>query len=121
MTKEHAIQNNIRMALLERGYLVIRQNVGEGWVGDPAIQRSDGSVIIGNARRFSSGMPRGWPDLMVIGSGGIVGFIEVKTSKGKPSQHQLVALNKLKSLGIRAGIARSPKEAISIMEDENNV
>ena len=48
--QEQAIQDSIRVALAEHGYIVFRTNVGK-------VKTADG-------RWFDSGLPTGFPDLM---------------------------------------------------------
>lgn len=72
MTEEHAIQNKIRIAIAP--YCdIFRINVGAGFTKD--------------GRYFNTGVPPGFSDLFgVRKSDGRAVFIEVKTSKGRPTE-----------------------------------
>jgi len=74
--KEIAIQDSIRVALAENGYVVFRANVGK-------VKTADG-------RFFDSGLPGGFPDLFGFKpENGKIFFIEVKTPKGKRRADQV--------------------------------
>ena len=124
--KEHDIQNAIRLAISNNQLGVsFRCNVGQAYQGD-VLKNYDGSITIKNPRPFKSGLPEGFSDLMVITPITITpemigqkiaqaGFIEVKTKKGKPTEEQLNFINQMQKIGARAGVARSPEEAIHII------
>lgn len=99
---EHDIQNNIRMALAERGYMCFRINVGK-------VRTKDG-------RWFSTGAPKGFSDLFGFRNDGQIFFIEVKNATGKAREEQIRFMELMKSKGAIAGIARSVDEAIAIVE-----
>ena len=125
-TREHDVQNSIRIAISSTGTGVsFRCNVGEAWTGD-VTNNLDGSVTIKNPRRFQSGLPVGFSDLFVViptiitpdmigRKIAISGFIEVKNEKGRLRPEQKNFLSQMQSLGARAGVARSPEEAIKIL------
>lgn len=96
---ETDIQNQIRIALSKYG-VVIRQNTGN-------FELKDG-------RRIVCGV-KGLSDLLFVGSGGKVAFLEVKSDKGKPSPEQLNFIKKMHELGHRAGIVHSVEEALEII------
>lgn len=99
---EHDIQNNIRMALAERGHMCFRVNVGK-------VRTKDG-------RWFSTGAPKGFSDLFGFRNDGQIFFIEVKNATGKAREEQIRFMELMKSKGAIAGIARSVDEAIAIVE-----
>lgn len=101
---EHDIQNNIRIAVSP--YCVIfRANVGRGFTAD--------------GRYFSTGLPVGFSDLFgVRKSDGRAVFIEVKTERGRASEKQKHFLEQMRKFGAIAGIARSPEEAIKLIQEE---
>lgn len=96
---ETDLQSLIRMELSKRG-IVLRLNVG-------TFQTPDGRYI-------TSGLPPGTSDLLFIGDGTIA-FVEVKTPIGKVSQEQEKFIQRVISLGHRAGVARSVEDAIKII------
>lgn len=100
---EHELQQAIRLALGRRG-VVLRLNVGK-------LQTADG-------RFLTTGLPPGTCDLLFIGGGHAV-FIEVKTPAGRLSQAQrdfIAAVNRHGAPYVRAGVARSVEEAITLTE-----
>lgn len=106
MTKEHVIQNKIRLALSPFA-IIFRGNVGSG--------------ITYDGRHFSTGLPKGFSDLFGFRkSDGRAVFIEVKTPIGKPSAEQLRFIQTMKQHGAIAGICRSPEEALRLISEEKN-
>lgn len=94
---EQDIQNEIRLRLSELGYAVFRTNVG----------RRKGA----DGRWFSTGLPKGHPDLYAVKNGRIY-YIEVKTPTGRasPEQEKFLAVMRDR-YGCCAGIARSVEDA----------
>lgn len=103
MTEEHAVQNEIRIAL--SGLCVIfRVNVGSGYTPD--------------GRHFSSGVPPGFSDLFgVRKSDGRAVFIEVKTKTGKVSADQTKFLETMRKSGAIAGVCRSAEDALNLIKE----
>lgn len=84
MKQEKRLMNQIRLYCGEKGWVVIRNNVG-------TFELADG-------RFLSTGLPKGWPDLMILTNKGNVIFVETKVGNNKPSkiqQHYLDLLNRL--------------------------
>lgn len=103
MVSEHDRQNEIRLALSERGYCVFRINSGK-------VKMADG-------RWFDVGVPKGFSDLVAI-KDGKVAFLEIKTDTGRPTAEQINFIKQMQTrYGCRAGIARSVEDALSIVED----
>lgn len=103
MTEEHAIQNRIRVAL-SNTCVVFRVNVGTGYTQD--------------GRYFTTGVPSGFTDLFGFRkSDGKSIFIEVKTSKGKPTQKQVNFIQQMQLNGAIAGICRSAEDAIKLTKE----
>ena len=125
-TREHDVQNSIRIAISSTGTGVsFRCNVGEAYVGD-VINNTDGSITIKNPRRFQTGLMPGFSDLFVViptiitpdmvgRKIALAGFIEVKTDTGRLRPEQKHFLKTMQDLGARAGVARSPEQALSIL------
>ena len=104
-TKEQAIQDNIRVALAQAGYIVFRTNVGK-------VKTADG-------RFFDTGLPSGFPDLLGFKpDNGKIYFIEVKTPKGKRRADQVRFAKNLRDKCAIYGVARSADEAVKIVKNE---
>lgn len=102
---EAAIQDGIRVALAQAGYIVFRTNVGK-------VKTADG-------RWFDTGLPSGFPDLMGYKpNNGRIFFIEVKTAIGRRRKDQVNFANGLRDKNIIYGVARSADEAVTIVRDE---
>jgi len=78
-----------------------------------------GSPKLADGTRFN-GLPKGFSDIMAVFPSGRVGFIEVKSAKGKTSPEQDEFLARMRDLGALAGVAHSVEEAMSICELTNN-
>jgi len=103
--EEQAIQDSIRVALAQAGYVVYRTNVGK-------VKKADG-------RWFDSGLPSGFPDLIGFKpENGKIFFIEVKTPKGKRRADQVRFAKNLRDMCAIYGVARSAEEAVSIVRNE---
>jgi len=104
-TKEQAIQDSIRVALAQAGYIVFRANVGK-------VKTSDG-------RWFDTGLPSGFPDLMGYKpNNGRIYFIEVKTKTGRRRKDQIAFAKGLKDKHVIYGVCRSAEEAVEIVRNE---
>ena len=102
---EAAIQDSIRVALAQAGYVVFRTNVGK-------VKTADG-------RWFDSGLPTGFPDLVGYKpENGRIYFIEVKTATGKRRKDQVLFAQGLKNKNVIYGVARSADEAVKIVKNE---
>ena len=103
--REAAIQDSIRVALAQAGYIVFRTNVGK-------VKTADG-------RWFDSGLPSGFSDLIGYKpDNGRIFFIEVKTAVGKRRKDQVLFANGLRDKNVIYGVARSAEEAVTIVRDE---
>jgi len=102
---EQALQDAIRVKLAQAGYVVFRTNVGK-------VKTADG-------RWFDTGLPTGFPDLMGYKpENGKIFFIEVKTATGKRRPDQVIFANGLRDKNVIYCVARSAKEAVTIVRDE---
>ena len=103
MKSETTIQNEIRVALSRYG-LVVRQNVGNFYT------EYGGRVQCGF---------KGLSDLVFFSNDGKkVAFIETKTPMGRLSKEQKAFLERMKSYGYIAGVARSVEEALQLIGEE---
>jgi hypothetical protein len=102
MTEEHRIQNEIRLALADT-CVMFRINVGKGYTPD--------------GRYFDTGVSKGFSDLFgVRKADGKAVFIEVKTTKGRPTDQQKNFLDNMRKYGAIAGVCRSPEEAVKLVK-----
>lgn len=122
--QEHDIQNAIRLELSKLGYYTERINVGSGYLIPKAlmdkIKRCAPALKpkLDKIPYFNTGAVKGRSDLSAIKDGKIT-FIEVKTETGRPTPEQLNFIEQMQRLyGCRAGIARSPEDAVRIVEGE---
>ena len=103
--REAAIQDSIRVALAQAGYIVFRTNVGK-------VKTADG-------RFFDTGLPTGFPDIMGYKpENGRIFFIEVKTATGKRRKDQIRFANGLRDKNAIYGVCRSAEEAVEIVKNE---
>ena len=105
MTTESLIQSKIRVALSQDGHIVFRANVGK-------VRMTDG-------RFFDTGLPKGFSDLFGFRKDGQIFFIEVKNETGRVRPEQKQFLETMRSFGALAGVARSPEEALEIVNGHN--
>lgn len=109
---EHYIQDEIRLALSQFG-LVFRTNAGSAWGGKYTNIPNLGNVVL-NPRRIEL-LPKGFSDLLFVGTDGRVAFIECKDDEGtlRPEQDKFLSL--MQSYNHRAGVARSAEDALKII------
>lgn len=116
---ERDIQRDIQLALTAvPGLSLWRVNVGEAWVGKLVENRSDRgkrTVVLAEARPFTTGLPRGFSDLFGVTATGIPTFVEVKSENGRTSPEQEAFLAAMKSKGALVGVARSVADALRIV------
>jgi hypothetical protein len=122
---EHALQNEIRNELAGK-CLCFRANVGEGWASNDISRLPDGSLILRNPRRFSTGLPPGFHDLfgvvdveitpdMVGRSFPMFWSVDVKAAKGVQRTAQKNFMNAIVSRGGRSGFAKTVAQAVRIV------
>lgn len=131
---EHAIQNEIRNALVDDCHL-FRANVGVGWqgVGRPfktphpiTVNMNPGDVLLRQARPFDTGLPPGFadtfgwvpveitPDMVGKKFAMFIG-LEIKSQSGAVRDNQIAFVNAVNRAGGRAGFARSVADAYDII------
>jgi len=98
--KETNILKLCLMALSQAGCLAWRNNTG-------ALPNTQGRIV-----RY--GLCNGGSDLIGLAPDGIFFAVEVKTATGKPTPEQLTFIAAIRRQGGRAGVARSPEEAVSL-------
>ena len=110
--REHTIQDRIRLELSKHG-LVFRTNAGSAWGGKCVTVPTNGRIIM-NPRKIDI-LPKGYRDLLFVWTDGKVAFIECKDDKGTLRPEQERFLKTMQSYGHRAGVARSPEDALKII------
>lgn len=119
--RESQIVREIKLGLSSEKSFVLRTNAGAFWQGSRVYSKEHKQYVLKDLRKVD-GLPAGFPDLIAIGDNGKIAFIETKTSTGKARKEQLKFISRVKSLGHRAGIARSIEDARRIFEgcDDNH-
>lgn len=69
----------------------------------------------GEAFKWASPGQRGVPDRIIVLPGSKIGFLELKATGKKPSEYQQYWIDKLKSLGFKAGYADSKESVINFL------
>lgn len=115
--KETNLQNQIRLKLSEHG-IVLRLNSGQFWQGKRVYSKELQQDVLTHLRPVQ-GCPEGTSDLLFLSNNGEVAFIEVKTPTGKLKPAQERFLEIVKQMGFKAGIARSPEEALKIVKGDD--
>ena len=129
MNEETKIQRRIMILLSKEGHSVWRNETGRFWTGKP-IHKDGQTVTLANAMMIPVGLCVGSSDLITItptvitqemvgSTVGVFGAIEVKTKKGRASKEQLNYIDHVQKMGGLAGIARSPQEALEILNKNN--
>ncbi len=104
MTPETKLKNTIMADCGERGWLCFHINVG-------TVRLPDGSF-------FSTGVPKGWPDLTILTDQGQAIFIETKIKPRRPTKEQLNLLRILSEKGFVAKVVYSAEEWKNVVEEE---
>lgn len=117
MNEETKIQRLIMLQLSKAGHSVFRNETGRFWTGKP-IHKDGQTVTLANAMMIPVGLCVGSSDIIGIQKDtGRFFAIEVKTKKGRASKEQLNYIDHVQKMGGLAGIARSPQEALDILNN----
>ncbi len=116
--RESNIQNSIRCALSKHG-IVFRTNAGTFYQGKVVYSKEFGQRVLINLRHVD-GLPAGFSDLIFFGPDARAAFIETKNEIGRLRPEQKTFLERMKSMGFPAGVARSDVEAEMLIEKENS-
>jgi hypothetical protein len=73
--------------------------------------------VIGGRMLKAEGMITGWPDLTVVGPGGRIAFLEVKSAKGHTTDAQDDCLGMLQRMGHDVAVVRSQDEAVLMLQE----
>lgn len=130
MNPETKIQGLIQLAVSAAKTLIFRNETGRFWAGK-VIHKAGDQVTLKNARMVSCGLCVGSSDLigvtpivitpeMVGETVGVFTAIEVKTPTGPTTKEQLTFITNIKNAGGLAGIARSPADALNIINGVDN-
>jgi len=102
---EHDIQNEIRVAISAAECTIFRTNTG--------------TVIMPDGRPFSTGLPKGFPDLCGFRhNDGKIFFIEVKNQRGQLRPEQKKFAKFVKGYPVLYGVARSVDDALNIINGD---
>ena len=119
---ERDIQARITLALSQAGARVFRNNSAKAWVGQATrasqvqtVTLQPGDVVIRKARRLHAGLGKGSPDLIGWTPGGVFLGVECKPQTGRATPEQRNWIEAINRGGGRAGIARSPEDALKIL------
>ncbi len=115
---EHKIQDSIRLELSKFG-IVLRLNSGKFWQGKRVWSNEYQQYVLIDLRPVQ-GCPEGTPDLLFLGENNNVAFIECKNQKGKAREKQNKFIEIMHKFKIKAGIARSVREALLLVGKEGN-
>ena len=113
---EHRIQDEIRLALSEYG-IVLRLNSGKFWQGKRVWSNEFRQYVLIDLRPVQ-GCPEGTSDLLFLGEGCKVAFVECKNRSGQAREKQKRFLEIMRNFGIQAGIARSVEDALNLIGEE---
>ena len=115
---EHRIQDEIRLALSRHG-IVLRLNSGKFWQGRRVWSNEFKQFVLMDVRPVM-GCPEGTSDLLFLGEGGNVAFVECKNQSGKAREKQTRFIEIMHGFGIQAGIARSVEDALKMIGKEDD-
>ena len=103
---EHNIQNKIRIWCGEHNFLCFRANVGK-------VKTIDG-------RWFDTGLPEGFPDLLILGNHGDIYFCECKAKTGKQRDDQIKFQKIVTERGFKYFVARSIRDVEEVILCQQN-
>lgn len=96
MTPEQRLDREIMLYCGEHNWLCFHCNVGQ--------------VLTADGTYFRTGLPVGFPDLLIIKKDGKVAFCETKIHPRKPTEAQVKFLQNLRDRGFNAFVAYSLEE-----------
>ena len=110
MRPETALQRQLRQYLAHRGFHSVHVPNGAVLGGD-SVKRA---IQMANLKR--DGLMIGFPDLLVYASGGRIGHIEVKTTKGRHEPSQIAVQCWLEGLAHHYAVCRSIDDVAAALE-----
>ena len=106
MTPEAHLSKQIMLYCGEHDWLCFHCNVG--------------SVLTADGTYFRTGLPVGFPDLLIIKHDGKIAFCETKIHPRKPTKEQIAFLTNLRERGFNAFVAYSLEEFIENVNRDPN-
>lgn len=103
MTPEQALDKNIMLYCGTHDAICFHTNVGKIKFFDENQKKY---------RYFDTGLPKGWPDLIIITKKGNVFFCETKIHPRKPTMEQIKVITNLTMRGVLAFVCYSLEEFI---------
>lgn len=101
-TKEKNLSNRIRLHAGQNNILAFDVNTGGG--------------ELARGGYFRSGLPKGFPDLILLTNDGRIIFIEVKTSTGRLAKHQADFIEMLSNRGFHAYVVWSFEDYLDVFK-----
>lgn len=112
--RETGIQSEIALALSSAGCILWRNNTAGAWIGK-IIHKAGNQITLADAHMIKFGLCTGSSDLIGVSPTGKFLAIEVKTTTGRATKEQLNFIDRVREAGGIAGIARSPKDALELI------
>lgn len=103
MTPEQVLDKNIMLWCGQHNWLCFHTNVGKIKFWDVKQEKE---------RWFDTGLPKGWPDLLILTDKGQVIFCETKIHPRKPTKEQLNIIDVLVKRGFLAFVCYSMEQFI---------
>lgn len=103
MTPEHRLMNEVRLWCGKHDMLCFRCNVG--------------TYLLANGTYMDTGLPVGFPDLLVLTDKGEAVFVECKVKPNKPTKEQLEFLNNVKRRGFKGGVVYGIEDFINLVNE----
>lgn len=101
MTPEQVLDKEIMLWCGQHNWLCFHTNVGKIKFYDPKM---------GKERFFDTGLPKGWPDLLILTNDGNTIFCETKIHPRKPTLDQVKMIDLLNERGFLAFVCYSLEE-----------
>lgn len=109
MTPEQVLDKNIMLICGKNNWFCFHTNVGKIKFYDERQEKE---------RFFDTGLPKGWPDLMIITDFGKVFYCETKIHPRKPTADQLKIIKLLREKGVLAFVCYSIEEFKMVVKNE---
>lgn len=101
MTPEHRLMNEIRLWCGEHDCLCFRCNVGR--------------YLLADNTWMDTGLPKGFPDLLILTNNGRAVFCECKVRPNKPSKEQIGFIELVRQRGFAAGVCYSVQDVETLI------